>query len=169
MSQLPSGIGSSPPNYGQAYQLLQGSFAPAYGDLYNQYQASQSQGLAGLAASGLLGTTAAPSARMGYFNQYSQAVSRLAGQQAQEQIGLGQTYNQLALQGAGLGLQAQGLNQQQAAQNQSYGLAQQQMNQQNQQAASQQQNYYPGSLTPAMQGSFDSSVYNMMQQPGIFS
>ena len=168
MSQIPSGIGSQgPPNYAQAYQGLQGLFSSQYGDLYNQYQGAQSQGLAGLASAGLLGTTAAPSARMGYFNQYSQAMTRLAGQQAQQQIGLGQDFNQLALQGQGLGLQAQGLNNQQAAQQQSYALGQQQLNQQG--AANQQDAYNAGSLTPAMQGGFDASVYNMMQQPGIFS
>ena len=168
MSQIPSGIGGAgPPNYGQAYQALQGGFSSAYGDLYNQYQGAQSSGLAGLANAGLLGTTAAPSARMGYFNQYSQAMARLAGQQAQQQVGLGETYSQLGLQQQGLGLQQQGINNQQAARQQDFSLAQQQMNQQA--GANQQNNYYAGSLTPADQGGFDSSVYNMMQQPGIFS
>jgi len=128
--------GSGTPSYSQASQTLQGIYSQQYADLLQQYQGAMSQGMQGLNQAGLMGTTVAPSMRMGYFSQYSQAMNRIAAQQAQQQLGLGQTYAGLGLQQqqqqGSLGLGWAQLGTQQNAQNQQYQLSMQQLQQQSQ-------------------------------------
>ena len=63
--------GAGTPSYAQASQTLQGVYSQQYADLLQQYQGAMSQGMQGLNQAGLMGTTIAPSMRMGYFSQYS--------------------------------------------------------------------------------------------------
>lgn len=146
---LPAGL----PTYQQAQGQLQNVFGQQYADLYTQYQAAQSQGLAGINASGLGGTTIAPSARMGYFSQYTQAQNRLASAQAQAQIGLGVQYNQLGQSEQGIQQAEQGIQQGE----QQLNLGQQGVAQgwaglgQSQQQISQQGNYQNAQLALAAQ------------------
>ena len=178
-------MSSGVPDYQQASQQLSSLYGQQYADLYTQYQAAQSQGLAGINNSGLGGTTVAPSARMGYFSQYTQAQNRLAASQAQAQLGLGIQYNQLgqgeqqiqqAEQGIQQGEQQLNLGQQGVAQGwQGLAQSQQQINQQAnyqnaqlQLAASQAQaqqsygNNNSGYVNPGTEDMFNSP----MMQPG---
>ena len=110
--------------------------------------------MASLQNAGLAGTSAAPSARAGFYGQYMQSINNLLASQAQQTASLGTTYQ-------GLGMQQQGL----AQGAESLGLQQQSMNNQNaqnqaylqlaQQSAGQQQAYQQ----QAQQGSgFDQSL-----------
>jgi Zn-dependent alcohol dehydrogenase len=143
-------------------------YGSAQADQYNNYIAAQSQGMAGLQNSGLAGTTGAPSARSGFYAQYQQAMNRLLGQQAQTQLQLTGQYQQYGLQQQQSAQGWQQLANASNAQNQRSGmdqsyLAMAQQQQGQQMGGQQQQSYFPGSMTPAMQGSFDASFSNMGQ------
>ena len=157
------------PSYQQAAQTLQGIYGQQYADLYQQYQGAMSQGLQQMNQSGMGGSTANPSLRMGYFSQYTQAMNRIAAQQAQQQIGLGQSY-------AGLGLQQQGQANQLATGMANVGLGYAQLNaqQQGQQngymqsmIANDQSGAYTGTVNPGSYMSADSA--GMMAGASMFN
>jgi hypothetical protein len=110
------------PSPGALYQQAQNYGMGQQQQLQQNYQSALGQATQSLAASGLAGTSIAPSLKMGYLNQYQMALNSLNDQLTQQRIGIGMQGNQQALQGAlGFGaqnLQQQGLNQ--SAQNAGY-------------------------------------------------
>jgi hypothetical protein len=124
MSQLPSP--------GSLYQQMQGFGNAQMQELQQNYQNALGMANQQLASSGLLGTSIAPSIKMGYMKQYQLALNNLSQQLTQTKVGAG-----FQAIGAGQAQQSLGLQQQaqNAAQNNQAGylaLAQQQAGQQQQ-------------------------------------
>jgi hypothetical protein len=88
--------------YGTVMQQLQGYGQQEQADLKQSYKEAQGVGLAQLAGSGLGGSTVAPSMRMGFYKQYSDALNRLNAQLTQAKTGaetsIATAGNQMALQ-----------------------------------------------------------------------
>ena len=88
MADLPS-VGDL---YGQEMQAIQGFGNQQQADLQQQYQNAMGMGMQSMAQSGLAGTSIAPSMRMGYMKQYSQALNRLNDQLTQTKLGAANTF-----------------------------------------------------------------------------
>lgn len=88
--------------YGSVMGELQGYGNQQAADLKQNYQNAMGTAMQSLASTGLAGTTIAPSMRMGYMRQYSDALNRLNDQLTQLKVGyqtqLGGQANQMAQQ-----------------------------------------------------------------------
>jgi hypothetical protein len=84
--------------YNQAMTSLQGYGNSQKQELHQAYRDSVGQGMQQLVSSGLAGTSAAPSMRMGYMKQYMQALNSLNDQLTKSKLGAQQTFGLGGLQ-----------------------------------------------------------------------
>jgi len=119
-SQAQATVGAGLPSlgdlYGQSQQQLKGYGQQEMADLKQSYASAMGMAQQSLASTGLAGTTIAPSMRLGYMRQYSDALNRLHESLAQQRLqqeatfGLGgqQQAQQAQQAAAGIGLQGTG-------------------------------------------------------------